>query len=158
MKITMARMDNRLMHGVVIAQYLPPAYCQRIIVIDHVVATTPSEKEAMMFPKPNGYAASIITLEKALENFKANKYEGQRIFILAKTPRVFLELVKIGVPIPELILGATDRIGEGIKLSNRCYFTEEEVADTKELIKLGVNVVIQHNPSVSPVPFSKVVK
>ena len=109
MKITMARIDNRLLHGIVIAQYLPRANCQRIMVIDDETALDPKKKEMMMFAKPNGYVASIITLDKALENFRANKYEGQRIFILAKTPYVFLRLVQAGVPIEELMIGATDQ-------------------------------------------------
>lgn len=158
MKITMARIDNRLLHGIVIAQYLPKADCQRIMVIDDAVATDPKKKEMMMFAKPNGYAASIITLEKALENFKANKYEGQRIFLLAKTPRVFLELKKIGVPISELMVGATDLLNEGIKLSNRAFITEEQADELRELHKLGTYIYVQHAPSASPVDLFKIIK
>ena len=158
MKITMARIDNRLLHGIVIAQYLPKADCHRIMVIDDDVANDPMRKEAMMFAKPMDVAGSIITLEKALANFQANKYDGQRIFLLAKTPRIFLELAKIGVPIDELMIGATDRVNEGIKLSNRAFFTEEEVQDCKELEKFGTKIIIQHAPSVAPVDFFKVVK
>ena len=157
MKITMARIDNRFLHGIVIAQYLPRANCQRIMVIDDEVATNPSKKEMMMFAKPDGYAASIITLAKALENFKNNKYEGQRIFILAKTPKVFLELLKIGVPIDELMVGATDRLNEGIKLSNRAYITDEEANELREIKKLGTNIIVQHAPSVAPVDLFKII-
>ncbi len=157
MKITMARIDNRLLHGIVIAQYLPRSNCQRIMVIDDEVALDPKKKEMMMFAKPNGYAASIIPLQKAVENFKANKYEGQRIFILAKTPHVFLELVKAGVKIPELMIGATDRLNEGIKLSNRAFISEEEAEEYRQLRKLGVAIIVQHAPSVTPVDLFKII-
>lgn len=157
MKITMARIDNRLLHGIVIAQYLPRANCQRIMVIDDEVALNPAKKEMMMFAKPNGYAASIIPLETALNNFKAKKYEGQRIFILAKTPKIFLELVKIGVKIDELMIGATDRLNEGIKLSNRAFINEEEAEDLRSLSKFGTKIVIQHAPSVAAVDLFKII-
>lgn len=158
MKITMARIDNRLLHGIVIAQYLPRADCQRIMVIDDDVALNPQKKEMMMLAKPNGYAASIIPLEKALENFKANKYEGQRIFILAKSPKIFLELVKIGVKIDELMVGATDMLNQGIKLSNRAFITDAEAEDIKEISKYGTKVVVQHTPSVAAVNVSKFIE
>lgn len=157
MKITMARIDNRLLHGIVIAQYLPRADCQRIMVIDDEVALNPAKKEMMMFAKPNGYAASIIPLETALNNFKANKYEGQRIFILAKTPRVFLELLKIGVAINEIMVGATDLLNEGIKLSNRAFITVEEAEEFKEIKNYGTKVIVQHAPSVTPVDLFKII-
>lgn len=157
MKITMARIDNRLLHGIVIAQYLPRANCQRIMVIDDEVALNPAKKEMMMFAKPNGYAASIIPLQTAINNFKANKYEGQRIFILAKTPKVFLELVKIGVKIDELMIGATDRLNEGIKLSNRAFITEEEAEDLRNIAKYNTRIIVQHAPSVAAVDLFKII-
>ncbi len=158
MIVTLSRLDNRLLHGIVISQYLPTTDCNRIMVVDDEVATNPMRKEMMMMAKPNGYAASIITLETALNNFAVGKYEGQRLFILARTPKVFLKLIEAGVPIKEVMLGATDRIGDGIKLSNRCYFTEEEVEDTKAIVNKGIRVIVQHNPGVKAVEFSKIIK
>ena len=157
MKITMARIDNRLLHGIVIAQYLPRANCQRIMVIDDETALDPKKKEMMMFAKPNGYVASIITLDKALENFRANKYEGQRIFILAKTPYVFLRLIQAGVPIEELMIGATDLLNEGIKLSNRAFITEQQAQECRQIHELGTRIIVQHAPSVTPIDLFKII-
>lgn len=157
MKITMARIDNRLLHGIVIAQYLPRANCQRIMVIDDEVALDPAKKEMMMFAKPDGYAASIIPLETAVKNFKANKYEGQRIFILAKTPQVFLELLKAGVKIDELMIGATDRLNSGIKLSNRAFISEEEAQVCRQIRDYGTRIIVQHAPTVTPVDLFKII-
>lgn len=157
MKITMARIDNRLLHGIVIAQYLPRADCNRIMVIDDEVANDPTKKEMMMFAKPNGYAASIIPLETALNNFKINKYQGQRIFILAKAPNVFLELLKIGVKVDEIMVGATDLLNEGIKLSNRAFITEKEAGEYREIKGFGTKVIVQHAPSVTAQDLFKII-
>lgn len=153
----MARIDNRLLHGIVIAQYLPKSNCDRIMVIDDEIALNPQRKEMMMFAKPNGYAASIIPLEKAIENFKVNKYVGQKIFLLTKTSKVILELVKNGVKIDELMIGSTDLLNEGIKLSNRAYITEEQANECREISKYGTKIIIQHAPSVSPVDLFKII-
>lgn len=158
MVISLARLDNRLMHGIVMGQYLPRVDCQRIMVIDDDVALNPQKKAMMMLAKPAGQAVSIIPLEKALENFKAGKYEGQKIFLLAKTPGVILELLKIGVPIPELIVGATDRVNEGIKLSNRAFITEQEADELRKIHKYGTDIIVQHAPSVKPVPLFHIIE
>lgn len=158
MKITMARLDNRLLHGIVIAQYLPKADCNRIMVIDDEVANDPSKKEMMMFAKPNGYAASIIPLSKALDNFKANRYGEQRIFLLAKTPEIFLALIESGVSIDKLIIGATDMLNQGIKLSNRAYMSEQQVNTCRKIIELGTKVVVQHAPSNPEVDLLKIIR
>ena len=71
MEITLARVDNRLMHGIVMNQYFPTTGAQRIMVVDDDVATNPMKKSAMMMAKPNGIAVSIITLENAVNNFQA---------------------------------------------------------------------------------------
>lgn len=158
MKITLARIDNRLMHGIVMTQYLPSTNSQRIMVIDDEVASDATKKQMMMMAKPNGYAASIITMETALTNIAAKKYEGQRIFLLSKGPKPVLEILKLGYKVDELIVGATDRLHEGIKLSDRAYITEEEAADFREILKFGTKVVVQHNPAASRVNIEKFIK
>lgn len=157
MNIKLARIDNRLMHGIVITQYLPSIGAQRIMVVDDGVATDPMRKEMMMLAKPNGYAASIITLEKAKTNIQAGKYGDQVIFLLAKSPITVLELMKVGAPINRLMIGATDRL-EGIKLSSRAFLTEEEVAACREIRDRGVPIVVQHSPNVPEEDLWKILK
>lgn len=155
MKVTFARIDNRLMHGIVMTQYLPSTNSQRIMVIDDTVANDKMKKEMMNMAKPNGYASSIITLETALNNIKAGKYNDQRVFVLSKTPEVFLALVKAGVKIDKLVVGCTDLVNEGIKLSNRAFVTEEQAKQLKEIAASGVKVVVQHTPAIAEVSIDK---
>ena len=74
MKITLARIDNRLMHGIVMTQYLPSTNSQRIMVIDDATANDALKKQMMNMAKPNGYASSIITTESsfALTSFSSS--------------------------------------------------------------------------------------
>lgn len=109
----------------------------------------------MNMAKPNGYASSIITLETAINNTKAGKYDGQRVFVLSKTPDAFLELIEAGVKIDKLIVGCTDLLGEGHKLSDRAYVTDDQLAMLKQIAASGTKVVVQHNPAVSEVSIDK---
>lgn len=157
MQVNMARIDNRLLHGIVVTQWGPKSKANRVMVINDAVAADPLRKNIMLLAKPNGMAASIISLETALKNIQADKYKGQKLFILADEPGPFLELVKIGVQIPLLTIGCTNLIGEGIKLSNRAYITEEEADIYREIHRYGVPIEVQHVPSVNPVDLFSII-
>ena len=158
MKVVFARIDERLMHGIVLTQYLPSSNAQRIMVIDDVVATIPAKKEAMQMAKPAGYASSIITLDTAINNIKANKYGDQRIFLLTKSPVTVLKLVEeAGVKVPELVLGSTELLDAGTKLSSRCFITDEELDACRKLAAHGTKLTVQHAISVPAVDMWKIV-
>jgi PTS system mannose-specific IIB component len=143
MKVVLARIDERLMHGIVLTQYLPSSGAKRIMVIDDDVANNPLRKDAMMMAKPAGYAASIIPLEKALTNIKAHKYDGQKVFLLARRVETMLALQEVGVEIPELIIGCTELMNEGVKLSSRAFLSEEDVNTCKKISEHGTRIVSQ---------------
>ena len=60
MGISLARLDNRLLHGIVASQWTPKSGANRVMVIDDKTANTPMIKEAMRMGKPSGCSLSII--------------------------------------------------------------------------------------------------
>ena len=158
LNVVFARVDNRLMHGIVMTQYYPATGAKRIMVIDDEVANNPTRKEIMGLAKPAGVASSIITFEKAKENILADKYGDQTIFLLAKSPCTFRDVAKLGVQIKRLIIGCTDLLNAGHKLSDRAFVTDEELEAMRELKEMGTEIVVQHNPQVRAVDVWSVVK
>lgn len=158
LNVVFARIDNRLMHGIVMTQYFPSTGAKRIMVIDDEIANNPTRKEMMNLAKPNGVASSIITWEKAKENVLANKYGEQTIFLLARSPKTIRDLMKLGVKIEKLIIGCTDLLNEGHKLSDRAFVTDEELQAMREIRDMGCKIVVQHNPRVPQVDAWSIVK
>ena len=158
MNIVFARIDNRLLHGIVMTQYLPSSGAKRIMVIDDDVATDPLKKDMMNMAKPLGTASSIITLEKAIENIKVDKYKDQPIFFLTKSPVTVLKVAELGVKFPFLMIGCTDMLNQGHKLSSRAFLTDEELEACKKLRDMGVKITVQHNPQVQEADMWKVVE
>ncbi|MDN6571339.1 MAG: PTS sugar transporter subunit IIB, partial [Staphylococcus equorum] len=136
-----ARIDNRLLHGIVATSWLPQSGATRVMVIDDKVANDPQMKEAMKLGRPSGLAVSIITKEKALNNFKNNKYDRQKVFILSKTPDIFLDLINEGVDIPKLVLGGTMTYDNAKKITNRAYVKNKEISIYKRIRDAGIPVV-----------------
>lgn len=89
MSIVLARIDNRLLHGIVATQWTPFSGASRVMVIDDTVAETPMLKEAMKMGKPLVVSLSIINRETAYTNFKAGKYDSQKVLWFAMILKSF---------------------------------------------------------------------
>lgn len=159
MTVVGARIDNRLLHGIVATQWAPQSGANRVMVINDEIASDPIKKESMKLGRPSGMAVSIITEQTALTNFKAGKYESQKVFVIAKDPQIFLNLLKNGVKIPQLILGGTTVPEEkgALKVSNRAYISESDAAIYQEIIAKGTKVLAKFVPSDKDVNVAKLI-
>ncbi|MEA5027082.1 MAG: PTS sugar transporter subunit IIB [Erysipelotrichaceae bacterium] len=157
MEIVLARIDNRLLHGIVMTQWAGTTGADRVMVIDDDVANNLDLKQAMNLAKPAGMSSSIITLETALTNIKTGRYENQKIFLLAKSPITILKLVEEGIKIPNLQIGATAEL-EGFRCSKRAFLNELEVEAVKKIMASGSSVTVQHVPTDTKIEFKSLIK
>lgn len=161
MAVTLARIDNRLLHGIVATQWAGKSGAQRIMIIDDGAAENELTKASMKLARPTGMAISILTLKKALENFKAGKYDGHNVFLIVKSPLTLAALAEQGVKIPELVVGGTVKPKDesrAVKLYQRAYATEEELKAYRELKNRGTRVYAQYVPADAVVKLDEFLK
>ncbi len=91
------RVDDRLIHGQVAGLWTNRLAATRIMVIDDEVANDNAQKELLRMVAPASVNTSIITEEKAFNNLSANRYAGQRVFVLVKSPLVLKRLFDRGL-------------------------------------------------------------
>lgn len=155
MSVVLARIDNRLLHGIIVTQWAPQSGSNRVMVIDDDTANNAVSKATMKMARPAGNAISIITEEKALTNFKSGKYDPEKLLILAKEPKTFLDLVNSGVKINKLIIGGTTARENGIEISKRAFADDAEIADYEKLLEKGVELISQYVPADKEVVVTK---
>lgn len=85
-EIVNVRIDDRLIHGQVAAVWSLVTKATRIMVVDDQVVKDPVNKEALKMACPKQCKLSILTVSRAAENLCAGKYEGEKVFIVAKSP------------------------------------------------------------------------
>ena len=151
MSVVMARIDNRLLHGIIVTQWAPVSGATRVMVIDDKVAGDEVLKSTMRMARPAGMAVSIISEETALKNFAAGKYDREKVFVIAKEPETILHLVESGIELPSLIVGGSLVKEGGVQLTQRAYASAENVQSYKALIARGVKVTAQFVPADKPV-------
>ena len=145
MGIVLARIDNRLLHGIVATQWAGRSGAQRIMIIDDTVANNELTKASMKLARPTGMAISIITEETAVNNFKAG----------------LVKLSEIGVKIPKLVIGGTVKPAEGeeaVKLSQRAYAKPDDIEAYKKLKAAGTKLYAQYVPADAEVSIDEFLK
>ncbi|MGL4382800.1 MAG: PTS system mannose/fructose/N-acetylgalactosamine-transporter subunit IIB [Bacilli bacterium] len=157
-QIVNVRIDERLIHGQVASFWSNYLKASRIMVIDAQAAKDSIQKMALKMACPAGIKLSVLPPESAARNLLANKYEGERIFVVLKGPEVILELLDLGVAIPEVNVGnMSSAIGtKAVKRS--VNVTQEDIENFKILDEKGVKLVAQMVPSDEEVSFMKLLK
>ena len=147
MSIVMSRIDNRLLHGIIVTQWAPMSKANRVMVIDDSVANDDIKKSSIRLARPAGMAVSIITEETAITNFKKGKYDKEKVFVIVKEPETILHLVENGIELDRLIVGGTMVKENALQLSSRAYASEENVETYKKLLATGMEIVTQFVPA-----------
>ena len=145
--VVLARIDQRLIHGLVVNQWAPALQVKRFMVVDDVLCNNDDIKASMRMAKPAGTGVSVISTETAITNFKAGKYDGQRVLVLVKEPETLIKLMKGGVEIPKVDLGIMFNEDGREAVTKFIALNDKERADLQTIKDKGIPVVIQYVPT-----------
>ena len=161
MSIVSARIDNRLLHGIVASQWAPFIGAKRVMVIDNHIAGNPVLKDGMRMGKPAGCALSIIDEKTAYANFAAGKYNDHSVFVIVQDPEIILNLVKQGQKVPKLIIGGTVDPEAGtsaVRVSKRAVVTSAQEQVYRDIAGSGTSVTVQYLLNDKEEPLSAYIK
>lgn len=148
MAIVNVRIDERLVHGQVANIWTPMLKLDRIVVVDNDIVKNDIEKMSIKLATPAGVKLSVITVEKAIQNFKTDKYGTQRVLLLVRKVKSMLELVEAGIGIEKVNLANLGNREGCTKIMNSVYVNEEEKSQIKKMMHL-VDVYSQMVPNHS---------
>lgn len=141
------RIDDRLIHGQVAMFWTNELSATRIMVINDEVANNNMQKSLLRMAAPANVATSIITKDKAVENISNNKYDGQRVFIVVKSPVDILYLVNHGLDIKSLNVGNMSGRDHTTSIRQNINVTDEEMHAFKELLDKGIEITTIMTPN-----------
>ena len=145
--VVLARIDQRLIHGLVVNQWAPALQVKRFMVVDDVLCNNDDIKASMRMAKPAGTGVSVISTETAITIFKAGKYDGQRVLVLVKEPETLIKLMEGGVEIPKVDLGIMFNEDGREAVTKFIALNDKERADLQTIKDKGIPVVIQYVPT-----------
>ncbi|BBU78921.1 PTS fructose transporter subunit IIB [Escherichia coli] len=164
MNITLARIDDRLIHGQVTTVWSKVANAQRIIICNDEVYNDEVRRTLLRQAAPPGMKVNVVNIEKAVAVYHNPQYQDETVFYLFTRPQDALAMVRQGVKIGTLNIGgmacilwlqlnATVMTRPGKKqLTKAVSLDDDDINAFHELNNLGVILdlrVVASDPSIN---------
>lgn len=153
MSLKLVRVDDRLIHGQVVAIWLKALGAKRIVIVDDRTAKDDFLREVLMLSSPKGVPVEIHTLEAGIARVKEVAADPDPAFVLVRTPVTALRLREAGVEFPVLNVGGIGA-GPGRKsLYRNISASPEELEAMRKLEQMGTSVELRIVEGDRPVAF-----
>lgn len=152
MNITLARIDDRLIHGQVTTVWSKVANAQRIIICNDDVYNDDVRRTLLRQAAPPGMKVNVVNIEKAVAVYHNPQYKDETIFYLFTNPQDVLTMVQKGVKIVHLNIGGMAWRPGKKQLTKAISLDEMDINSFQQLDKLGVKLdlrVVASDPSIN---------
>ncbi len=142
MKIVLSRVDERLVHGQVIASWSKLLEVKRILLIDESLAKDSFMADVMTMAAPTGVTVEVLSIDNAINKLNEDRSE-ENTMLLFKTVTTAYEMLEHGYPLSDLDIG---NIGSGPNrkpISKRVFMSKDEMTKVKAMCDKGVNVYLR---------------
>ncbi|KHD45523.1 PTS sugar transporter subunit IIB [Streptococcus hongkongensis] len=149
LKINLARIDTRLLHGQVATAWTPASKANRIIVASDTVAKDDLRKQLIKQAAPGGIKANVVPISKLIDVSKDPRFGNTQALILFETVQDALRAVEGGVQIDELNVGSMAHSTGKTMVNNVLSMDKDDVAAFEKLQELGVKFDVRKVPNDS---------
>lgn len=144
--ILLTRIDNRLVHGQVAAQWCGSIGANLILVANDDVEKDTLRQGLMDMAAPSYASMRYWSLENTINNIN-KAADRQLIFIVCETPEDVLKLVEGGVPIKKVNIGNMRMIEGKRRVTGSVAVDDKDLEVFKKLRELGIELEIRRVPS-----------
>lgn len=157
-KITLVRVDHRLIHGQVITKWLKIAQAQKIIIVDEILGQDDFMADIYRMAAPSGVEVAIMTTTDAAEAFKNNTLGDKNIFLLFKNVDMANKAYMAGLKYEKIQLGGIPNEAGKKMVFTAVSLGEKDIEQLNELDKAGVEIVLQVIPEESSMSYENAIK
>lgn len=143
MKIGLARIDDRLIHGQVATRWTKETNVSRIIVVSDEVAADHVRKTLLTQVAPPGVTAHVVDVAKAIRVWNNPKYAGERVMLLFTNPTDVWRLVEGGVDIRSVNIGGMAFRQGKTQVNNAVSIDEKDIEAFKKLNDRGIELEVR---------------
>ena len=157
MSLRLVRIDDRLIHGQVVAGWLRALGGQRIVIVDDATARDEFLREVLTLAAPQGVPVEVYDVATGAARCIELAATPEPVIVLARSPRTILGLRQAGVPMEVVDLGGMGA-GPGRRRIHRTIsVSPDEIRELREIEQLGTRVEIQIVVDDRPIPLHSLV-
>jgi len=157
-ELGLVRIDDRLIHGQVIAVWCRHRKFTRIVIVDDKVAADPFMQEVLKLAAPPGLQVDVFSIEAGSRELKQDRPDRGTTMVLLKTPLAAQKLYDSGVHYRELNIGGIGNAPGRRNVFKNIALSEEEIATLKQLMAQGVDITLLTVPGERSKKFSDLVR
>jgi len=148
-KIALARIDSRLLHGQVATAWTKSVTPNRIIVVSDNVAKDSLRKTLITEAAPPGVKANVIPIQKMIDIYKDPRFGGTKALLLFENPEDVVRVVDGGVKLDEVNVGSMAHSEGKVMVNNVLSVDQDDVDAFKHLESEGVKFDVRKVPTDS---------
>lgn len=146
------RIDERLIHGQVIATWLKTLGVTHLIVANDEVALDTQRQVTLKMVLPKSVKCLIKNVDDVVRVLKDPRCESMKILLITGNPQDACRIVKQIPTIKEINLAnygsiTKPEVKNKVSVSRMVYLDQNDVEATNQLITLGIKVFTQKTPS-----------
>ena len=154
-KISLFRIDFRLIHGQVITKWIKQTTANRIVVIDNALAQDAFRMDIYRMAAPPGTPVEVYDNDGAIAAWKENEMGEGDLLILVKDVRTAVYLKENGFGVQDVQVGGLGGSPGRVVVSPAVTLDEADAEGLKKLRDLGCNVYIHVVPAEPKTDLSK---
>ncbi|MCU5775804.1 PTS mannose transporter subunit IIAB [Erwiniaceae bacterium BAC15a-03b] len=143
MKIGLARIDDRLIHGQVATRWTKETNVTRIIVVSDEVAADNVRKTLLTQVAPPGVTAHVVDVAKMIRVYNNPKYGQDKVMLLFTNPTDVERVVAEGVNIKSVNIGGMAFRQGKTQVNNAVSVDETDIAAFKKLNQRGIELEVR---------------
>jgi D-glucosaminate PTS system EIIB component len=150
----LVRIDDRLIHGQVIAVWCKHRRFTRILIVDDGVAADPFMQEVLSLATPPGLQVGVLSLEGGIDALSQDAPDRGTTMVLMKSPQTAKQLYDGGVEYSALNVGGIGNAPGRKNIFKNISASEEEIAIFRYLMEKGVEITLLTVPGEKSKAFS----
>lgn len=154
--VALFRIDDRLIHGQVMTQWVKSKYFNTILIVDDATANDDFLSEVAVMAVPKEFKGLVMTVEQASKYLQEDN-DQEIILVLVKFVKTIAKLVDAGVQIKELNVGGVGMRPKRKTIYRNIALNPEEIDMIKGLLAKDIKVTVQIVPSDSPINIEKLI-
>lgn len=143
MKIGLARIDDRLIHGQVATRWTKETNVSRTIVVSDEVAADHVRSTLLKQVAPPGVTAHVVDVEKMIRVYNNPAYGRDRVMLLFTNPTDVVRLVENGVNITSVNIGGMAFRQGKTQITNAVSVDEKDIEAFKKLDARGIELEVR---------------
>ncbi len=148
------RIDDRLIHGQVVAGWVRPLGIEELILASDTISKDPWACNAFRFAVPENIVFQCFDIENCAQHLK-NVVNKKRIMTVVEKPVDAYNLVRKDVAVKEIHIGGLGYRSGTRSIASFIYLSPEDIEALIKIHELGINIIGKQLPNSQPVDVIK---